>query len=140
GPDGEHSGGMSLSSPWMVRYSDHLTSTPQPEFGSMNGYMARLRDHWGDSLLTLLTALLAVMMFVLAPLQAMGSLVFQVFELAVAVILIVSVFVLSGSRIAAAAMLTGLAMVVVGAILRMRSPSMIEMDLVVGSWLIFATT
>jgi hypothetical protein len=66
--------------------------------------------------------------------------VFQVFELAVALILIASVFVLSGSRAAAAAMLVGLVMVVVGGILRMRSPSMIEMDLIVGSWLIFATT
>jgi len=106
----------------------------------MNGYMARLRERWGDSLLTLLTGLLAVMMFVLAPLQALGYLVFQVFELAVALILIASVFVLSGSRTAAVAMLVGLAMVVAGAILRVRSPSMFEMDLVVGAWLIFATT
>src|ERR1043166_4788781 len=73
-------------------------STPQTEFGSMTGYMARLRDRWGDSLLTLLTALLAVMMFVLAPLQALGYFVFQVFELAVALTLIACVFVLSGSR------------------------------------------
>jgi len=106
----------------------------------MNGYMARLRDQWGDSLLTVLTGLLAVMLFVLAPLQALGYLVFQVSELAVAIILIACVMVLSGSRIAAVAMVVGLVMLVVGGILRIRSPSMIEMDLVVGSWLIFATT
>jgi Ion channel len=106
----------------------------------MNGYMARLRDQWGDSLLTVLTGLLAVMLFVLAPLQALGYLVFQVSELAVAIILIACVMVLSGSRIAAVAMVAGLVMLVVGAVLRIRSPSMIEMDLVAGSWLIFATT
>ena len=106
----------------------------------MNDYMARLRDRWGDALLTLLTGLLAVMMFVLAPLQALGYFVFQIFELAVALILIASVFVLSGSRTAALAMLVGLVMLVAGAVVRVRSPSMIEMDLVVGSWLIFAMT
>ncbi len=106
----------------------------------MDGYMARLRDRWGDSLLTALTALLCVMLFVLAPLQALGYLVFQVFELAVAIVLIACVFVLSGSRTVAAAMLAGLIMLIVGAILRLRSPSMIELDLVVASWLILTTT
>jgi hypothetical protein len=106
----------------------------------MNGYMARLRDRWGDSLLTMLTGLLVVMMFVLAPMQAVGYFVFQFIELAVALTLIACVFVLSGNRVAAVAMLAGLVMLIIGAILRVRSPSMIEMDLVVASWLILATT
>ena len=106
----------------------------------MNGYMARLRDRWGDSLLTLLTGLLAVMLFVLAPLQAVGYFLFQFIELAVALTLIACVFVLSGSRAAAVAMVVGLVMLSIGAILRVRSPSMVETDLVVLSWLILATT
>jgi ion channel len=106
----------------------------------MDGYMARLREKWGDSLLTVLTALLSVMLFVLAPLQALGYVVFQVFELAVAIILIACVFVLSGSRTVVIAMAVGLVMLVAGAILRVRSPSMIELDLVVASWLILTAT
>jgi len=105
----------------------------------MIGYMARLRDRWGDSLLTFLTGLLVVMLFVLAPLQALGH-VLQVFELAVALTLIACVFALSGSRTVAVAMLIGIIMLVAGQILRLRAPSMVEMDLVVGSWLILATT
>lgn len=106
----------------------------------MDGYMARLREKWGDSLLTVLTALLSVMLFVLAPMQALGYLVFQVFELAVAITLIACVFVLSGSRTVVIAMMVGLVMLIVGAILRVRAPSMLELDLVVASWLILTGT
>src|SRR5262245_11652179 len=97
----------------------------------MDGYMARLREKWGDSLLTVLTALLSVMLFVFAPLQALGYLVFQAFELGVAVVMIACVFVLSGSRTVVIAMGVGLVMLVVGAVLRVRAPSMFELDLVV---------
>ena len=38
----------------------------------MNDNMALLRERWNDPLLTALTALLAVMLFVIAPLQASG--------------------------------------------------------------------
>ncbi|MBR1123794.1 two pore domain potassium channel family protein [Bradyrhizobium lablabi] len=106
----------------------------------MDGYMARLREKWGDSLLTVLTVLLSVMLFVLAPLQALGYVVFQAFELGVAIVMVACIFVLSGSRTVVAAMAVGLVMLVIGAILRVRSPSMFELDLVVASWLILTTT
>ena len=48
---------------------------------AMNGNMALLRERWSDPLLTLLTGLLFVMLFVIAPLQALGVFVFQAFEL-----------------------------------------------------------
>ncbi|WP_338698128.1 hypothetical protein V5279_13825 [Bradyrhizobium sp. 26S5] len=81
----------------------------------------QIRDRWGDSLLTVLTVLLLVMMFVVAPLQALGLFEFQVFELLLAVFLVGGVFVMSGSALAVVTMLVALAMIVTGAILRLRS-------------------
>jgi hypothetical protein len=110
------------------------------EIVPMDDTMARLRDRWSDPLLTGLTALLLVMLFVVAPLQALGILVFQAFELALAIILVVGVFVVSGSRTAVGAMLVAIAMVTIGATLRLGSPSILDLNLFAGSWLIMATT
>jgi hypothetical protein len=106
----------------------------------MNGHMASMRERWGDSLLTALTVLLVVMLFVVAPIQALGWFVFQAFELFLAIILVGGVFIVSGSRIAAAAMLGALVMATVGAILRIKSPSLLDLNLFAGSWLIMGVT
>jgi uncharacterized membrane protein YhaH (DUF805 family) len=58
--------------------------------------MALLRKRWNDPLLTALTVLLVVMMFVIGPLQASGILVFEAFELVLALVLVAGVFVMSG--------------------------------------------
>ena len=100
----------------------------------------QLRDRWADPLLTALTALLVVMMFVVAPLQARGIFAFQVFELVLALFLVGGVFFMSGSRTAVVAMLLALAMVITGAILRLRSPSILDLNLFAGSWLIMGMT
>jgi hypothetical protein len=106
----------------------------------MNHTMASMRDHWGDSLLTALTGLLVVMLFAVAPVQALGLFVFQVFELFLAVILVCGVFIMSGSRIAVAAMLGALVMASVAAVLRIKSPSLLDLNLFAGSWLIMGLT
>lgn len=100
----------------------------------------KLRDRWGDPLLTVLTILLVVMMFVVAPLQALGIFAFQVSELVLALLLVGGIFVISGSPVAVAAMLVALVMIVTGAILRLRSPSVLDLNLFAGSWLILGTT
>jgi Ion channel len=110
------------------------------ELVPMNDTMARLRDRWSDPLLTALTGLLLVMLFVVAPLQALGIFVFQAFELVLAIVLVVGVFVVSGSRTAVVAMLVALAMVTVGATLRLGSPSILDLNLFAGSWLIMGIT
>jgi hypothetical protein len=102
----------------------------------MNDTIARLREQWSDSLLTALTVLLFVMLFVMAPLQASGVLLFQAFEFFFAIILIAGVFVMSGSRIAAVAMIFALAMATVGGILRLKSPSILDLNLFAAAWLI----
>jgi hypothetical protein len=100
----------------------------------------RLRDRWADPLLTALTILLVVMLFVVAPLQAQGIFAFQVFELVLALFLVGGVFFMSGSRWAVIAMLVALAMVVTGAVLRIRSPSILDLNLFAASWLIMGAT
>ena len=95
---------------------------------------------WEDPLLTGLTILLLVMMFVVAPLQALGLFAFQVFELLLAIMLVAGVFIISGSRTAVAAMLVALAMIVTGAVLRIRSPSILDLNLFAGAWLIVGLT
>jgi hypothetical protein len=107
---------------------------------AMNDYMALLRARWSDPLLTALTVLLVVMLFVVAPLQASGVFVFQAFELVFAIVLIGGVFVLSGSRAATAALLVALFMATVGAIFRLNAPSTLDVNLFAGAWLIMGVT
>jgi hypothetical protein len=106
----------------------------------MNDRIAVLRERWSDPLLTALTVLLFVMLFVIAPLQASGILVFQAFELVFAIILIAGVFVMSGSRAAVVAMLVALLMATVGAIFRLKAPSALDINLFAGAWLITGLT
>jgi hypothetical protein len=106
----------------------------------MNDRIARLREHYSDSLLTALTALVVVMLFVIAPLQASGLFVFQAFELAFAIVLVAGVFVMSGSRVAAFAMLASLVMATIGGIHRITAPSALDINLFAGSWLIMSLT
>jgi hypothetical protein len=106
----------------------------------MNETIARLRARWSDPLLTALTVLLVVMLFVIAPLQASGIFLFQAFELLFAIILVAGVFVMSGSRIAVLAMVAALAIATVGALLRLRAPSILDINLFAGAWLIMGMT
>jgi hypothetical protein len=103
---------------------------------AMNDRIALLRERWSDPLLTALTVLLFVMLFVIAPLQASGIFLFQAFELVFAIILIAGVFVMSGSRIAVVAMIVALVMATVGAIFRLKAPSILDINLFAGAWLI----
>lgn len=102
----------------------------------MNDRIALLRERWSDPLLTALTVLLFVMLFVVAPLQASGIFVFQAFELVFAIVLVIGVFVMSGSRTAVGAMLVALVMATVGGISRLKSPSILDINLFAGAWLI----
>jgi hypothetical protein len=106
----------------------------------MNNRVARLREQYSDPLLTVLTALVTVMLFVIAPLQASGLFVFQAFELAFAAVLVAGVFVMSGSRLAVVAMLASLMIATVGGVHRVIAPSGLDINLFAGSWLIMAIT
>jgi hypothetical protein len=110
------------------------------ELDAMNDHMALLRERWSDPLLTALTGLLIVMLFVIAPIQALGLFVFQAFELFFAIVLIAGIFVMSGSRTVAVAMVGALIMATVGGLLRLKSPSLLDLNLIAGAWLITGVT
>lgn len=100
----------------------------------------RLRERLGDPLLTALTVMLAVVMFVIAPLQAVGFVGAHHFGLAFGLVLVVAVFVVSGSVVALTATLFAVALVLVATILRVRQPSTIDIYLDATAWLIAGLT
>ncbi|MDN3278383.1 ion channel [Frankia sp. RB7] len=100
----------------------------------------QLRERWADPALTVLTVLLVIMMFVISPLQALGLFAFQVSELVLALLLVCGIFVISGSPVAVIGMLIALGMIVTGAILRIKSPSILDLNLFAGSWFIVGAT
>jgi Ion channel len=100
----------------------------------------QLRERWADPLLTVLTILLVMLLFVVIPLQALGHFAFQASELVLALLLVAGVFVMSGSRTAIATMLGALAMIVVGVTLRLKSPSVVDLNLFAGAWLVVGVT
>ena len=59
----------------------------------------KLRKHWSDRLLTALTVLLILMLFVFAPLQAIGVKLFQVLEFVSALAVIGGLFLMSGKPV-----------------------------------------
>lgn len=95
-----------------------------------------LQEQYGDPALTMLTVLLLLLMFVVAPLQAAGLLAFQGFGVAVAVVMIGGVLVISGSAVAAIITLIAFSLMVVVLILRLRTePSAYDLYFLAVAWL-----
>ena len=89
--------------------------------GNLHG---TLRERYSDPLLTVLTALLLFLMFVVAPLAMMTG-----------------VLILSGSAIAAFALLVAISMNVFVIILRLRgTPSAFDLHMVAAAWLVLSIT
>ena len=100
----------------------------------------RLQAHLGDPLLTALTIMLAILLFVIAPLQAAGVIAAHYFGLAFGVVLLAAVFVVSGSWFAVASTLTAIMLVVVATVLRLRQASAMDIFLDAAAWLIAGLT
>jgi len=100
----------------------------------------QLRKRWADPLLTVLTVLLVILLFVVIPLQALKIFAFQASELVLALLLVAGVFVMSGSRTAITTMLGALDMIIVGVTLRLKSPSVLDLNLFAGAWLVVGIT
>jgi hypothetical protein len=105
-------------------------------FGPAERFRA-LQQQYSDPALTLLTVLLLLLMFVVAPLQATGFLAFQGgFGVVVAVVMIGGVLVISGSVVAATTTLIAFSLIVVVLILRLRNePSAYDLYFVAVAWL-----
>jgi hypothetical protein len=103
---------------------------------NLNARLDRLRERWSDPLLTTLTALLILMLFVFAPLQAIGIKLFQLLGFASALGIIGGVFLMSGSPAVVIALLAAFIMAGTAAISRLHSPSILDVYLLSGAFLI----
>jgi hypothetical protein len=100
-----------------------------------------LSSRYGDWLLTLLTALLTLMIFVFAPLQAEGIPAFQGFAIAGLLVVIGGALVLSANPIALALMCIAFVANVAVFVLRLIPPPWpYNLQLLASAWLIIAIT
>jgi len=103
--------------------------------------LVTLRERYSDPLLTVLTALLLFLMFVVAPLQAAGITVFQAFGIFAALAMMTGVLILSGSSIAVFALLVAISMNFLVIFLRLRgTPTAFDLPMVAAAWLILSIT
>ena len=100
----------------------------------------QIKQQYDDRLLTFLTIMLMLLMFVLVPLQAEFVFV-EVFAIIAGVALIGSALVISGSTAVFIILMTAFLMNVVVVILRaLHDPSLTHLYLLASSWLIFTIT
>ncbi len=99
--------------------------------------------HWQqrlrDPLLTALTIMLALLLFVIAPLQAAGIAGAHYFGLAFSLVLLAAILVVSGSLVAVAMIFLAILLVVVATALRLRGASVLDIYLDATAWLIAGT-
>ncbi len=107
--------------------------------GLMNK-LRRLRREDHDWLLTALTAVLTLMIFVFAPLQAAGIFVFQTFAIAGLLVIIGGALIISGNRIAVGLMSIALIANFAVFFLRLYYPWPYNLHVLAGAWLIIALT
>jgi hypothetical protein len=106
----------------------------------IGGGFRSLQERYSDPLLTALTIMLAVLLFVVGPLQAAGVAAAHHFGIAFGMVLVAAVFIVSGSGVALAAILVAVALIVLATVLRLRQPSPIDIYLDAASWLILGVT
>ena len=100
-----------------------------------------LRNKYGDWLLTFLTALLTLMIFVFAPLQAEGIYAFQGFAIVGLLVVIGGTLIISASPIAVTLMCIALAANVAVFVLRLFPPAWpYNLHLLAAAWLLIAVT
>jgi hypothetical protein len=100
-----------------------------------------MRDRWGDSLLTVLTVLILIMMFVVSPLQAVFDGGFTYFAAGVAILMIAGALILSGRMIVLLLMASALALNVVVVINRFHGVrGAYDLHMLSVSWLVLSIT
>lgn len=107
------------------------------------GFEQRLRywqEQYGDQLLTVITILLLLLLFVVAPFQAAGMIDFQILGILILLGILGSALLISGSPTAFVVMLVAFGMNAMAVIHRLQQQSTFDLYLVAGSWLIFSVT
>jgi len=100
----------------------------------------RLQERYSDPLLTALTVMLAILLFVVGPLQAAGMVEAHHFGIAFGFVLLAAIFVVSSSALAVGAILLGIVLIVCAGFLRLRHPSAEDIYLEATAWLILGIT
>jgi hypothetical protein len=113
-----------------------LQTTTSGDGMNTDSPLNRLRERWSDPLLTTLTVLLILMLFVFAPLQAIGIKLFQALGFLSALAIIGGVFLMSASPVVVAALLAAFIMAATAAICRLNLPSVLDVYLLSGAFLI----
>jgi hypothetical protein len=99
-----------------------------------------LQERYRDPLLTALTLMLAILLFVVGPLQAAGVFEAHHFGIAFAFVLLAAVFVVSRSAVAIGAILLAIPLVIGAGVLRQRHPSDVDIYLDATAWMITGVT
>jgi hypothetical protein len=99
-----------------------------------------LQARMSDPLLTALTVVLTIFLFVVAPLQSAGYAEAHYFALVFAFVLAAAVFVVSGSMLAAVAIVAAIALVLIATLLRLRHASHLDIALDATAWIIAGVT
>jgi ion channel len=104
----------------------------------MSQRLSELREHWRDPLLTALTVLLAVLMFVLAPLRAEQIPGAQELGFALVALVTGAVLMISGKRFAIWALLLAILLAAIASVHRLYQPSIIDVYLDATAWLLIS--
>ena len=100
----------------------------------------RLQVRLSDPLLTALTIMLAILLFVVGPLQGAGIVAAHQFGIAFGVVLIAAVFIVSDSWIAVVAIVIAVVLIVAATLMRLRQPSAVDIYLDATAWMITGVT
>lgn len=100
----------------------------------------RLQERYSDPLLTALTLMLAILLFIVAPLQAVGDLGAHYFGIAFGFVLLAAVFIVSRSVVAIGAILQSIALIVCAGMLRSQHRSDVDIYLDATAWMILGIT
>ncbi len=103
-------------------------------------HFRKLRERSSDQLLTALTVMLAVLLFVAAPMQAKGVIAAHYFGIAFVLVMVATVFIISGSMLAVVAITITIVLTVVSTVLRLRQPSIVDVYLEASGWIISGVT
>jgi len=102
--------------------------------------LRQLRDERSDWLLSALTGVLILLIFVFAPLQAIGISAFHLFAIGLLLAIICGMVIISRSRTALVLMSIALAANIAVFFLRLYYPVPFHLHILAGAWLIFACT
>jgi len=102
--------------------------------------LRQLRDERSDWLLSALTGVLILLIFVFAPLQAIGISAFHLFAIGLLLAIICGMVIISSSRTALVLMSIAIAANIAVFFLRLYYPVPFHLHILAGAWLIIACT